>query len=67
MNSEEEVKPRRYGVWAGNKNGTPEDPARCIVELVKYNNGWPSYSQCRRKRGHGQDGLYCAQHGRSAP
>lgn len=49
---------RRYGQWAGNPTGTPEDPARCVMEV------WRSmYShQCLRPRGHGPLGEYCAQH-----
>jgi len=49
---------RRYGVWAGNPKGWPEDAARCITEV---SDGW-HFSQCGRKRGHGPDGLYCKQH-----
>ena len=49
---------RRYGAWAGNPAGTPEDPFKCI-EVVP--DGYRS-CQCSRKRGHGPDGLYCRQH-----
>lgn len=49
---------RKYGCWAGKPNGTPEDPSLCIVEVGQ---GW-LYSQCRRKRGHGYNGLLCKQH-----
>jgi hypothetical protein len=51
---------KRYGCWAGNPKGFPEDPDRCIVEV------WPRYTwvarQCRRKRGYGKNGLHCKQH-----
>lgn len=51
---------RVYAQWAGNEKGVPEDETRCI-EVV-----WPTRGmiphQCRRKRGHGKDGLYCRQH-----
>lgn len=49
---------RRYGQWAGNPKGLPEDPIRC-VEVV-----WSGFQrfQCSRNRGHGPDGLYCKQH-----
>lgn len=51
---------RRYGVWAGNKVGLPENSSRCIVEVPNAV-GW-AHHQCFRKRGHGLDGLYCKQH-----
>ena len=51
---------RRYGKWAGNPRGTPEDEKRCIKEV------WPQGGyithQCRFKRGHGTDGLFCKWH-----
>ena len=50
---------RRYGNWAGNPLGTPEDPIRCIEEI--FPNIGNNY-QCQRKRGYGRDGLYCKQH-----
>jgi hypothetical protein len=50
---------RRYGVWAGQPKGMPEDPNRCIEEV--HASRWISH-QCSRKRGHGPDGLYCKQH-----
>jgi len=51
---------RRYGRWAGNPKGYPEDPERCI-ERVLPKGEWIS-RQCQRKRGYGLDGLYCKQH-----
>jgi hypothetical protein len=50
---------RRYGVWAGNPVGFPEDKDRCIEAV--YGGDYILY-QCRRKRGHGEDGLRCKQH-----
>jgi hypothetical protein len=53
---------RKYGQWAGNEKGIPEDTTRCIEEI------WPGTRtewlphQCRRKRGYGLNGLYCKQH-----
>lgn len=52
---------RRYGTWAGNPKGTPEDLALCVVSV------WPSDSrmiayQCCRRRGHGPGGEYCGLH-----
>lgn len=51
---------RRYGEWAGNPKGIPENEERCVKEV------WPAHQwtsvQCPRKRGHGPDGLYCKQH-----
>ncbi len=52
---------RRYGSWAGNEKGNPEDTTKCIVEVHDSSRGCLSH-QCRRKRGHGPDGLYCKQH-----
>jgi hypothetical protein len=53
---------RRYGAWAGNPRGTPEDPARCVAEV---SDGY-LLKQCGRPRGHGPGGLYCKQHGKKA-
>lgn len=53
------MKERRYGQWAGNEVGRPEDKSRCIKEV--YSDGYISF-QCSRKRGHGEDRLYCKQH-----
>jgi len=50
---------RRYGAWAGNPKGQPEDPEKCIVEV--YDQGLIP-RQCSRKRGYGENGLYCKQH-----
>ena len=50
---------RRYGQWAGYPNGHPKDPARCIHEV--YGTSGITH-QCSKKRGHGEDGLYCKQH-----
>lgn len=52
---------RRYGAWAGDPKGVPEDKAQCIEEIWPRDNIWSPY-QCQRKRGHGIDGLYCRQH-----
>ena len=52
--------PRRYGVWAGSP-GDPEDLTRCI-EVIDVRAGWGRSHQCRLKRGHGPEGLYCRQH-----
>jgi hypothetical protein len=56
---------RIYDSWAGNPKGIPEDVARCIEDVADYT-GWHIY-QCSRKRGHGEDGLYCRQHARKHP
>ena len=53
---------RRYNRWGGNPKGTPEDQLLCIVQVHDRQTRWPSFSQCRRKRGHGPGGLYCKQH-----
>jgi hypothetical protein len=53
---------RRYGFWSGCPRGQAEDPTRCIEEVCpSMARGWIPL-QCRRKRGHGPDGLYCKQH-----
>lgn len=52
---------RRYGHWAGNPAGVPEDPERCIEEVPGPGMAW---KQCARKRGHGRSQLYCWQHAR---
>jgi hypothetical protein len=51
---------RRYGVWAGNPQGTLENKERCIVEVANP----PSWTtvQCSRKRGYGRNGEFCKQH-----
>lgn len=54
-------KERRYGKWAGNPNGTPEDETRCIQDVSNRDRSM-GFHQCYRKRGHGPDGLYCFQH-----
>jgi len=53
-------KAKRYGCWAGNPNGLPEDPKRCIAEVYRQHSWIPG--QCYRKRGYGENGLYCKQH-----
>ena len=54
--------PRRYGSWAGRPNGVAENPADCVEEIQERQR-WPTFRQCRRKRGHGPGALYCRQHG----
>ena len=50
---------RRYGVWAGEPKGYPEDMTQCVAEVGNFAS---IFYQCSRKRGHGPDGLYCKQH-----
>ena len=52
---------RHYGGYRGDKQ-IPEDPTRCIEEVVSYATNFPNFHQCRRKRGYGPDGNYCKQH-----
>jgi len=52
---------KRYGQWAGQPKGVPEDKTRCIQTVWPQSGSWADY-QCRRKRGYGPDGLYCKQH-----
>lgn len=56
---------RRYGVWAGDPKGTPENPTRCVAEVYPASGSFVPH-QCHRKRGHGDDGLYCYQHARGS-
>lgn len=58
-----EHKPRRYGMWAGCPGGYAEKTAYCIERV--HNNYL--FFQCNRKRGYGQDGLYCKQHAKRHP
>ncbi len=52
---------RRYGQWARNEKGYPEDTTRCIKEVHEQGRGGGFY-QCQNKRGYGPDGLYCKKH-----
>ena len=56
---------RRYNQWAGNPKGIKEKPENCINEVAD-SSGW-HFFQCVRKRGKGQDGLYCWQHAKRHP
>jgi len=58
-----EQKPRRYNVWAGDPNGCPENKTRCVESVAS---GYLFY-QCQRKRGFGENGLYCKQHAKRHP
>jgi len=51
------MKERTYGLF----NKVPEDKTRCI-KSIHGGERWPSFHQCRRKRGYGPDGLYCKIH-----
>ena len=55
----DEQRPRRFGAWAGDPDGSPEDPTRCVEEV--WQQIGPFY-QCLRKRGYGERGEYCKQH-----
>lgn len=54
---------RWYGRWAGNKRGIPENPEKCVwsVYSPEVSRGMIDY-QCKRKRGHGPEGLFCKTH-----
>ena len=54
---------RRYRVWGGSPGGTREDTAQCIVPVADGGRSVLTH-QCYRRRGHGPEGLYCAQHAR---
>lgn len=55
---------RRYRTWAGNPGGNKEDRTRCVV-VVHDGGRSPLSHQCSRRRGHGPDGLFCAQHAKT--
>lgn len=55
------MKERRYGCWSGKPEGTSEDKTRCIVSVAERGRS-VLFNQCCRKRGYGQDGLFCKQH-----
>lgn len=48
---------KRYGKWAGNPKGFPQNPENCVAAVP---NGYITY-QCARKKAPGSD--YCWQHG----
>lgn len=52
---------RRFGVWAGEPEGRPEDVKRCIANVFPAD-GRGIHYQCHRSRGHGPDGEWCKQH-----
>ncbi len=60
---QDDLKPMdgKYGSWAGNPKGNPEDKTRCVAEVWPHSSGWIPY-QCLRKRGFGPNGEYCKQH-----
>jgi hypothetical protein len=57
---------RIYGAWAGYPEGDAEDET-CCIEEVSTRERWTRYHQCFRKRGHGENGLYCKQHATQHP
>lgn len=58
-------KKRVYGKWAGFPSGYPEDPTRCITQVLSSLIGDHGH-QCPRPRGYGEKGLYCRQHAKKA-
>ena len=52
---------RVYAAASGYPNGVPENTSCCITKVYAF----LEYVQCSRKRGHGRDGLYCWQHGKT--
>ncbi len=54
---------RRYGMDRFNPQGTSSaDPARCAKGVRNSGALWGRQDQCTRKRGHGPEQAYCAQH-----
>lgn len=56
---------RRYGNWAGNPKGHPEDLERCIESV--YRTSHYISGQCSRRRGWGLNGYFCLQHSKKHP
>jgi len=50
---------RRYG-----HENIAEDSTRCIIEVVipPVDLFYAESHQCKRQRGHGEEGLFCRQH-----
>lgn len=61
------LKLRVFGMTETNPQGIPEDPRRCIVEMIDSSRRLMRKYQCEKGRGHGPDKLYCAFHARSLP
>lgn len=59
--TKEEAKTTRYNRWSGNPKGMPHDEKYCAAEVHEQGRGALFY-QCRKKPGHGPDGLYCSSH-----
>jgi hypothetical protein len=57
-------KNKRYGQWAGDPKGRPEDPERCVAEVA--DNVSNLFHQCSRYRGHGPGAVWCKQHAKMA-
>ena len=60
-----EIQSRRYGEWAGSK-GHPYRSGRCAAVVWNGPRGMTN-SQCSRKPGYGEGGLYCKQHAKTVP
>jgi len=54
---------KKYGVWQGDKEGKPFNPANCAQETSK---NW-IYFQCPNEPGHGKDGMFCEEHAERHP
>jgi len=52
---------RYYNRWAGNPKGIKEDISRCIAEVASDARSILTH-QCLRKRGKGDQGLFCGIH-----
>ena len=57
----EEARKIRYSGWAGNPKGNSYTENKCAYNVWPSDGTWIPY-QCRRKNGHGSEGLYCKQH-----
>lgn len=52
---------RRYGKWAGNERGMPENPRKCVA-TVPLSSRSVRFRQCGSWQGKGPGGLYCVIH-----
>lgn len=55
------MRKKRYGCWADDPDGYPENVANCVKEVYNKCVGIRA-SQCSRKRGYGPGEKYCKQH-----
>jgi hypothetical protein len=57
-----EARAYKYNYRHMQREGVAYREGRCVVEVVTYNSGWPSYSQCSRKINPHISPCFCTQH-----